>query len=620
MTFSYKCARALSIARLVALSVFALLPGGANADSEPKIEITLSRPQITLGEGTSLIVTLSGTGGSSEPILPQIAEVDIVLQGRTQSVQIINMEVNTSRIFRYAVMPHKTGEFTLGPAEIKRNGQTYKSNVVQLSVTGAASQDRQPNAAETRNVIVEVSVDNAKPYVGQQINLILHLARKAGARIGNADFKLPDLPGFWNENMESRREYTQRVGNADYMVTEVAIPLFPMKEGDTTVGPITIGYDEVVQSGSSPFESPFFNDPFGKSPFDDDFFKLFKPEQIVKRAVSTRPIQIRARPLPLEGRPEAFKSGVGSFSLNTRLSSKEVKAGESATLTVTVSGEGNIRDITDPKLNIEGVKAYSDTPSVNVKNYRENVVGEKVYKLALVPQYAGDVVIPKLSVPYFNPKTGRYELATSAALTLKVLPSEEETVASQASETPRARERADSTRHDILPIHERIGSIESDRLVLWLSRLRLLVYPLPLAAYALCFAIVRRRERLRTDTAFRRYKFALKTAEAHMEKAREAAQRQKWDEVFTECSRALAEYLADRLDVPAAGLTAADICAALSSRNVREELTAEIVKFLEGCDYGRFASAGRGAGLADEYLKETDRLIGLLQEEETLRR
>lgn len=603
---------------LLAMSVSAPAALAATSQSGLSVELELSKTQVELGEPVALKVSISGSSDSAEPVVPDVDGLQITLQGRAQSVQIVNMEVKTSRIFTYVVTARRKGEFTIGPAEVTRKGQTIKSDTVRLVVAEPPRSQPTATTQQGGNVIVEASVTNANPYVGQQITLLFRFARKAGASIGNGSYELPSLYNFWSEGIESRREYAQRIRDSDYIVTEVAVPIFPITEGDIDIGAIALRYDELVDSSHSRFDSPLLNDPFARSFFDDDFFKIFRSGEVVKKTAYTAPIRIHVRPLPDEKRPNGFKGGVGNFTMTGRLSGNEVKVGESVTLTITLSGEGNIRDMSDPKLEVEGVKVYSDTPSINVKNYHDVIVGEKVYKLAIVPQREGEIDIPKISISYFNPATGRYEAAAAGPLTLKALPAERE-VLTPPSATGPERVVGGQGRQDILPIHERVGPVASNRVTPWLAAVWPIAYSLPLLAYALCFVLVKRRERLRTDTAYRRYKFATRTAESYIKDAHAAMASKKWDEVFTKCSRAVTDYLADKLNVPASGLTPADVKAELSSRRVSEALLKETIEFLEACDYGRFASSRRGPKVAREYIERAQYLIDRFEEEEAIK-
>jgi len=602
---------------IVALGLF--LPVRAQADNEMSVELDLSKPQIALDDRALLTVTVSGVNAVPEPTVPSVEGLDILFQGRTQSLQIINMNMKSSIVFRYALAPQRTGEFTIGPVQVRGRQRTYESNVVLLKVVEAGQS--QPATPSVQNVIVEASINKTDPYLGQQITLLLRFARRPTVRLTNAGYQLPDLSDFWNEGMESKREYLQTIDGKEYMVTELAFPLFPTTAGEVMIGPITLYYDELVPKESSRFDSPFFKDPFGRNLFDDDFFKLFSSEDIVKRSVQTDPVRLRVHRLPEGGQPEGFRGGVGSFSVTSRLSGNEVKVGESVTLTLALSGEGNVRDVPAPELSIDGVKVYEDTPSVNVKNYNDTIVGEKVYKLALVPQQTGKTVIPTISISYFNPQTGRYETASSAPVSLNVLPSENETFVVAKPAAPRGGgEQTLQRKDDILPIHERIGPIERSRTERWVRRLRIVAYPLPIIAYLFCLGIVRHRERLRTDIAYRRSRTALKKAEDHIRKAEDAINENIWDAAFMECSRAVTEYLADKLNVPAGGLTPADIESALSRHGVPPNILKEVVRFLESCDYGRFAPSEKAPGMSRNYIGKARGILEYLEKEESITR
>lgn len=598
-------------AAFVVLNPFAL---SAAAAADLAVSLDLGSTQTEPNEQIPLRIVVEGRGDFSEPVLPDVSGLDIAYRGRTQSVQIINMSVKTSKVFNYVVIPRRAGEFTIGPARVEYNGGVIESNSAKLTVTEATNS--QTESSHKNKFIIEATVDNRNPYVGQQITLLFRFARTPDSRVRNAGYDLPDLPDFWNEGIQSRREYTKTINGKDYQVTEVSIPLFPINEGDVTIGPLQVRYDELVASEKQP-QSPFFNDPFARNFFDDDFFKLFRAEDIVKRTAHTAPITIHVKPLPEAGRPKGFKGGVGKFSLTARLSNEEVKEGESATLTLVLSGEGNIRDVADPTIEMDSVKIYSDTPTINVKNYHDKVVGEKVYKLALVPQEAGKIEIPEVEVPYFNPESQRFEIASANPLELTVVPAEKETLEfKEASESGRGSSAAG--KNEILPIHERIGDVRNSPLRVWLPRIRPLAYPLPLLVYALSLFIARRKERLKTDVAYRRSRLAARTAERYLDDAIEAYNRKKWNDVFSKCSRAIVEYLAGKLNVPAGGLTPADVKVTLTTRGVPDRLVSETTEFLEACDYRRFTSAQKSPAVARDCMDRTRALLERLEKEETI--
>ena len=79
--------------------------------------------------------------------------------------------------------------------------------------------------------------------------------------------------------------------------------------------------DVVVQSQRR--RRGFFNDPF------------FGFSETVPKVFSTDPITVMVQPLPAQGRPAGFNNLVGRFSLDSDVSTKKLKVGESLTLTLT---------------------------------------------------------------------------------------------------------------------------------------------------------------------------------------------------------------------------------------------------------------------------------------------
>jgi hypothetical protein len=178
-----------------------------------------------------------------------------------------------------------------------------------------------------------------------------------------------------------------------------------------------------------------------------------------------------------------------------------------------------------------------------------------------------------------------------------------------------SRQQGLSGRTDILPIHERIDKVKISRLEIWLARLRPLGYPLPLLVYALSYAFSRRRERLKTDIAYRRSRYAARTAEENLVEAGDAFNRKDWDGVFSRCSKGITEYLAAKLNVSSGGLTPSDVKDILNSRKVSEAVISEVTEFLEFCDYGRFTSSRKSPAAARECLDRANQLLERLVEE-----
>jgi hypothetical protein len=198
-----------------------------------------------------------------------------------------------------------------------------------------------------------------------------------------------------------------------------------------------------------------FDDIF-RDPFFGNRFPGFSRGRPL--TVTTEPVTLNVRPLPEKGKPPDFSGLVGSFHMDAKLAPDTVTAGESATLTVTVGGWGNANRIPDVRLpDIPGTRTYSDQPTLTEDQNDRGMGGTKTMKWAVVPEKAGRLDIPSLSVSYFDPRAEVYKVLRTPTRTLEVLPGgpkETPTLLKSGSMGGPARQNEiQQIGQDILPIH-----------------------------------------------------------------------------------------------------------------------------------------------------------------------
>ncbi len=246
--------------------------------------------------------------------------------------------------------------------------------------------------------------------------------------------------------MENPAEYQSVYNGQPYRVLEVRYALAAEKEGAYSLPPARMSMTVYEQRGRSP-----------RSPFDDPFFSFAQGRPVT---VASEPLHLSVQPLPTEGRPGNFTGLVGTFSLKSNLDPPQVKAGESATLTLTIEGRGNVNRIPDLKgPDLPNAKLYADQPVLTTNEDQTGLSGVKTMKWAIVPENEGEVVVPAVSVSYFDPAQGKYVVATSVAHTLKVFPGQEPgktaatTLLRESSEPQQPKQAVKEIGRDILPVH-----------------------------------------------------------------------------------------------------------------------------------------------------------------------
>ena len=131
--------------------------------------------------------------------------------------------------------------------------------------------------------------------------------------------------------------------------------------------------------------------------------------------------EITVKPLPVEGQPAGFSWVVGKPEIDAEYSAAEVELGDSVALKVTVSGncslEGLDRIIGD---DLPGFTVYQSEKRYEefFENNRYNAVKE--FEILLVPNKTGSLSIDPIYLPYFDPESGKYELAEIPGTTITV--------------------------------------------------------------------------------------------------------------------------------------------------------------------------------------------------------
>ncbi|MCL1920627.1 MAG: SH3 domain-containing protein [Kiritimatiellaeota bacterium] len=134
------------------------------------------------------------------------------------------------------------------------------------------------------------------------------------------------------------------------------------------------------------------------------FFSSFFSRTVQRMAEA---FTLRILALPEEGRPAHFSGAVGTLKLDAHLSATTAQVGDILTLSVSVSGDGDLRNAALPlPRHAEGFKVY---PLKEKAREMSALQSEQVF----IPQSTDAVEIGAIRFCYFNPVTRAYEEATA---------------------------------------------------------------------------------------------------------------------------------------------------------------------------------------------------------------
>lgn len=315
-------------------------------------------------------------------------------------------------IYRYILLPLKTGELTIPPITCIRDGESVLTRQIKILVAespGRTSDDK-------GDFFAEASLSSNDIVPGQQAVYTLKLC--VAKQIRGASFDPPGFDGLTAKQLTDWAKSTRTINGRTFLVNETKFLVQADAPGMFAISPAVL----VVQV---PMRRTRQRDPFN-SMFNDSFFRgsIFDATPAKPVRVVSNSVDLKVSALPEYKGNQPFSGLVGKFSMTSKLDKNTVKTGESATLTVIIKGTGNIMDAALPALNLDTdrFKVYEDTPAQEIQVTEHGFAGHKVFKQALVASVPGTAVIPELSLVFFDTDSKIYQTISTTPLTLDVRP------------------------------------------------------------------------------------------------------------------------------------------------------------------------------------------------------
>lgn len=565
------------------------------------LSLSLDRHTTTLEEPIRVQVTVRGNqqGDHPPPKLENVSTFNVQKEGTSTQIQIVNGRTTRSVTYKFILYPKKEGAFKIGPATMMVKGKNLRSDDVIIKVVKAVQIQKE------KRYYVTATVNKKSLFVNEQVVYIFRFLTRA--RVANAQLEQPEFKEFWQENIGKQREYKTQINGVTWSVSELKMALFPMKAGKIRIPETVLVVDVLLKSKrrrSSPFDSFFGNSFFGRS-------------QTKRIRLRTRSIELEVRPLPKGGQTKYFSGLVGSIALNYRLSKKSLSVGDSSTLTITLRGDGNLRDAKLPSHNDwANVKVYDDEPSLKVNQSGGLLQGVKMFKKAIVPTREGSLKLPKIRVDYFDPDEGLYKSLQTAEIELQVAPGSEGPLSHvTASDFQlKKKKKIEILGEDIMPLKRSSDALESDVLDKHQKLSLLAMVFLCPVFYSIARMVKERRNRIRGDGGHaRRRSQAYKTFLREVNGLKGVA-----TALFYEnSSMILRTYLSDKFSIDSRAMTADDIKKFLFSqaRKLSEETSKGVAKYIQECEAGQFSKKTLSEGEREDMLRKLTRFAKKLEKE-----
>ncbi|MCM2267209.1 MAG: BatD family protein [Elusimicrobiales bacterium] len=604
-----------------------LLALALRADAALSVTAETDRNTVPIDGNLYLTVTVSGDSSSvPEPKLPNMQNFNVYDSGRSQSISIINGRITTSVSFTYILSPRFIGLQRIPAISVFNGKEKAVAPEIQINVTKAGGQQPAPAAAQpaqrparrqsarpaagqaqqpgAEQIFIKAEPDRRSAYPGEQINISVKFYTSVPLS-SNPQYVPPSFKNLIAEDLPPVRNGETEINGVRYAYSEIKAALFALSPGPAEIKPLTV----IAQIPS--------NEPV--DPFDPNFFQnlmAMSGAQGKSKEFTTETITLDIKPLPA-GAPADFNGAVGAYSVTASADRSEARTGEAVNFSVTITGNGNLKAVTAPKLpDLPDFKVFDTMSSLDVRKDGDVISGKKTFTYVLVPRAEGRRSIPSIKFSFFDPKTGAYKETRTDPVVLLVEKGAEggknvyfNPAATQGPVT--------ASGSDIRYVAELAAAPALPRLAARVNRLPLWVHLPPAGLLLLAFWLARFNRFKSANPLLFRFRRARSEAFRDIEEAEDLIKAGKTNEAVSVLYDSFMDYLSDKCGEKVSALTMRKAADLIRQRfpAAGERAFEEIRELWAALELRHFSPEVSGAEGTSDLAKKYSLLIELLEKE-----
>lgn len=430
----------LATTLVTSTTAFALTNVTASVDSNPVMS------------NESIVLTVIADDSVDRDALDTSPLLTNFIVARTEvssQTSIINLSMSKTTQWQIVLMPRSTGNLTIPSLTIdSHQSQPINIKVIEQGSTGSTQQ---------QDIFISTELSSNDIYVQQLVTLTIKL--HIGVQLQRGSLSEPTLEGAVIEQVGKDIENDGIVNGKRYRIIERTYAITPEQSGEFTLVTPMFSGDVMVQSQR---RSGFLS--FGET----------KPVNVLgeKLSLNVRPIPDS---FPVNANNPWLPSELLTLHQEWQPEPIEFKVGEPITRTILLTAEG-LGKAQLPNIVMDapaGLKIYPDQAELHSSVPNKRLISQKRQNFALVASQAGDYILPKITIAWWNTVTNKYQQAIlpEQTITIKANPDAPKPLITNAAQ-PRLTQANDINTTQLAPISqpiiERTNNLQWLFLALWL--------------------------------------------------------------------------------------------------------------------------------------------------------
>src|SRR6184192_809247 len=335
----------------------------AYADS-PSVTAVLNSSEAAVGETVHLEIRVAGARGADAPENIMVDGLEIRRTGTSQRIEMNNLNLTSSVIYDYTVMPLRAGRFTIPPQTIRVGNNSLRTPALTLNVADApgrssgARPGRDAAAASASSLVfAELIVPSKTAFVGEIVPVQIRMG--FDPRVRPRLIEPPEITGqgFTAQKLQEGGQNSETINGRPYEVAIYKTAIAAARAGKFEVGPVKAKAQVLVPRARSaprprsrsPFDLFDLDDPFSDPFFSNPFAQMGERREV---EIKSEPVALEVKPLPSNA-PASFSGAIGNFTMTTDAKPRSVQVGDPITVTTAIAGRGNFDRVNAPGIEDE---------------------------------------------------------------------------------------------------------------------------------------------------------------------------------------------------------------------------------------------------------------------------
>lgn len=373
---------------------------------------SLNRNQVGLGESFTLTLTLKDDSAKTPPQIESLKKYFLIhSQQQASNTTIINGKMTSSYSWKYVLVPKAEGEMIIPSLSIETSDDILSTQPASIRVVKAIA-NRSEGQSNSNETLVSTFVSNRKPYKNEPFFYTVRLTSKQP--LVNIQMHKPNIENAIVEIAGEPKTFGKIETGLSEGVVEFNYIITPIKNGQLKIP------SSMVQ-GAIPAKrtlSSFFNDAIDLGDFMQGF------EQWKPFALATEETIVDVQPAIADVSPWLPAK---SLMIEEIWDEKQpLQAGELFTRGFHIVAEGvnanQLPALNDKQVGDDSLKMYADKPELSTEVSDGMIKSIRKEQYTLIPQQEGKMVLPEITIAWWDIEHKIKVVSTIPTRTIHVLP------------------------------------------------------------------------------------------------------------------------------------------------------------------------------------------------------